>query len=51
MAMFWHDRQDSDPVHAFLRMEVTHVAAALPAPAGKARHRNRESRFLGPLGE
>jgi DNA-binding transcriptional LysR family regulator len=39
MAMFWHDRQDSDPVHAFLRMEVAHVAAALPGPAGKSRHR------------
>jgi DNA-binding transcriptional LysR family regulator len=32
MAMFWHDRHDSDPVHAFLRMEIAHVAAALPEP-------------------
>jgi hypothetical protein len=39
MAMFWHDRHDSDPVHAFVRIEVAHVAAAVPAPAGKARHR------------
>jgi DNA-binding transcriptional LysR family regulator len=32
MAMFWHSRHDSDPVHAFLRMEIAHIAAALPEP-------------------
>ncbi|HEY3864486.1 MAG TPA: hypothetical protein VGL54_00185 [Solirubrobacteraceae bacterium] len=37
MAMFWHDRHDSDPVHAFLRMEVAHVAAALPKPGWRSK--------------
>jgi len=32
MAMFWNDRHDSDPVHAFLRTEIAHVAAALQNP-------------------
>jgi DNA-binding transcriptional LysR family regulator len=37
MAMFWHDRHDSDPVHAFFRNEVAHVAALLETE-GKSRH-------------
>ncbi|HEX3902074.1 MAG TPA: LysR substrate-binding domain-containing protein [Polyangia bacterium] len=37
MAMFWHDRHDSDPVHAFLRMEVAHIAAALAKPAWRSK--------------
>jgi hypothetical protein len=28
--MFWHDRHDSDPMHAFFRTEIVHLAAALP---------------------
>jgi DNA-binding transcriptional LysR family regulator len=39
MAMFWHDRHDADPVHAFLRMEVARVAGALPVPERSSRHR------------
>ena len=39
MSMFWHDRQDSDPVHAFLRMEVAQVAAVLPKRVGGRRTR------------
>ncbi|HEX9101358.1 MAG TPA: LysR substrate-binding domain-containing protein, partial [Polyangia bacterium] len=30
IAMFWHDRHDSDPAHAFIRREIARVAAALP---------------------
>jgi DNA-binding transcriptional LysR family regulator len=29
IAMFWHDRHDSDPAHAFIRREIAQVAAAL----------------------
>jgi hypothetical protein len=51
MAMFWHDRHDSDPAHAFVRQEIAQVAAALPGSAsssrsgkrGAARKRQRES--------
>jgi DNA-binding transcriptional LysR family regulator len=32
IAMFWHDRHDSDPAHAFIRREIAQVAAALPKP-------------------
>ncbi|MGO9837417.1 MAG: LysR substrate-binding domain-containing protein [Polyangiaceae bacterium] len=35
MAMFWHDRHDSDPAHAFIRREIAQVAAA-PADAGES---------------
>jgi DNA-binding transcriptional LysR family regulator len=34
MAMFWHDRHDSDPAHAFVRGEIAHVAVA---PASRKR--------------
>jgi DNA-binding transcriptional LysR family regulator len=32
IAMFWHDRHDSDPAHSFIRREIAQVAAALPKP-------------------
>jgi DNA-binding transcriptional LysR family regulator len=43
MAMFWHDRHDSDPAHAFIRGEIARVAAALPRPAGLAPRRSRRA--------
>ena len=43
MAMFWHDRHDSDPAHAFIRGEIALVAAALPRPAGLAPRRPRRA--------
>jgi len=43
MAMFWHDRHDADPAHAFLRREIARVAAALPKPASLARRRTRRA--------
>lgn len=39
IAMFWHDRHDSDPAHAYIRREIAQVAAALPRPASLARRR------------
>jgi hypothetical protein len=44
MAMFWHDRHDSDPAHAFIRREIAQVAAALPRPASLAPRRTRRTR-------
>jgi DNA-binding transcriptional LysR family regulator len=44
MAMFWHDRHDSDPAHAFIRREIAQVAAALPTPASLTRRRTRRRR-------
>jgi DNA-binding transcriptional LysR family regulator len=43
VAMFWHDRHDSDPAHRFVRGEVARAAAALPEPsrAGQARRKRR----------
>ena len=41
IAMFWHDRHDSDPVHAFLRREIAQIAAALPEPTKLAPRRTR----------
>jgi DNA-binding transcriptional LysR family regulator len=32
IAMFWHDRHDSDPAHSFIRREIAQVAARLPKP-------------------
>jgi DNA-binding transcriptional LysR family regulator len=37
IAMFWHDRHDSDPAHAFIRQEIAQVAAALPKRAARGR--------------
>jgi DNA-binding transcriptional LysR family regulator len=42
IAMFWHDRRDSDPAHAFIRREIARVAAALPMPATLSRPRTRK---------
>jgi DNA-binding transcriptional LysR family regulator len=42
MAMFWHDRHDSDPAHAFIRREIAQVAA-LPSPASLTRRRKRRT--------
>jgi DNA-binding transcriptional LysR family regulator len=39
MAMFWHDRHDSDPAHAFIRSEIAHIAAALPTATRPALRR------------
>ncbi len=44
MAMFWHDRHDSDPAHAFIRREIAQVAAALPRPASLEPRRTRRTR-------
>ncbi|WP_169928621.1 LysR family transcriptional regulator [Labilithrix luteola] len=41
MTMFWHDRHDSDPAHAFLRGEIAQVAAALPGSSSAARSGKR----------
>lgn len=43
MAMFWHDRHDSDPAHAFIRREIAQVAAALPKPASLSRRETRRA--------
>jgi DNA-binding transcriptional LysR family regulator len=43
MAMFWHDRHDSDPAHAFIRREITQVVAALPKPASLTGRRTRKT--------
>jgi DNA-binding transcriptional LysR family regulator len=43
MAMFWHDRHDSDP--AFIRREIAQVAAGLPTPASLTRRRTRRRRM------
>jgi DNA-binding transcriptional LysR family regulator len=44
MAMFWHDRHDSDPAHAFIRREIAQVVAALPNPASPTGRRTRRPR-------
>jgi DNA-binding transcriptional LysR family regulator len=33
IAMFWHERHDSDPAHLFVRREVARAAAGLPEPS------------------
>ncbi|WP_158502480.1 LysR family transcriptional regulator [Vitiosangium sp. GDMCC 1.1324] len=43
MAMFWHDRHDSDPAHAFIRGEFAHVAASLSAPTDSSRSGKRRT--------
>jgi hypothetical protein len=40
MAMFWHDRHDSDPAHAFVREEIARAAASLPALPRSSRSRS-----------
>ena len=44
IAMFWHDRHDSDPAHAFLRREIARAAAALPNPAPSRGRKRRAAR-------
>lgn len=44
MAMFWHDRHDSDPAHAFVRRVIADVVAALPKPACLLRRRGSKKR-------
>jgi DNA-binding transcriptional LysR family regulator len=41
MAMFWHDRHDSDPAHSFIRREIAQVVDALPSSASLTRRRTR----------
>jgi DNA-binding transcriptional LysR family regulator len=50
MAMFWHNRHDSDPAHAFVRKEIARVAAALPQPERLSRRRTRQKLEKQPLG-
>jgi DNA-binding transcriptional LysR family regulator len=43
IAMFWHDRHDSDPAHRFIRGEIAQIAAGLPEPPNLARRRTRRA--------
>jgi len=45
MAMFWHDRHDSDPAHAFIRREIAQIGAGLPSVAGPRRKRPARDRY------
>lgn len=47
IAMFWHDRHDSDPAHAFVRREIGEVAAALPREASLSK--GRATRATAPV--
>ena len=42
IAMFWHDRHDSDPAHLFIRGEIAKAAAEMPKPANLSRRRTRK---------
>jgi DNA-binding transcriptional LysR family regulator len=43
ISMFWHDRHDSDPVHAFVRREIAQLVAALPTLDSLTRRRARRA--------
>jgi DNA-binding transcriptional LysR family regulator len=42
MAMFWHDRHNLDPAHAFIREQIARIAEALPTPRRRRSLRSGE---------